>query len=88
MLFQLGQIVATPGALALMQETGTNPQKLLNRHVNGDWGDVCKEDAEENDFSVRYGHRILSSYVVGDGNVWIITEATRECTTFLLPVDY
>jgi hypothetical protein len=42
--FSLGQIVATPGALALMQEQGINPFELLSRHVRGDWGDLDEED--------------------------------------------
>jgi hypothetical protein len=45
--FQLGQCVATPGALALLEKTGFSAAFLINRHLHGDWGDVCKEDATE-----------------------------------------
>ena len=88
-LFELGQIVTTPGALDALETSGVNPLDLIKRHVSGDWGEVPPEDAQENDFSVKEGYRILSAYTVGDGvKIWIITEADRSATTFLLPDDY
>jgi hypothetical protein len=91
-LFSLGRVVATPGALELLRETGTNPAELLDRHAAGDWGDVPPEDARENALSIREGFRIISSYPVGDseagGKVWIITEADRSSTCILLPEEY
>ena len=37
--FPLGQIVATPGALELLQETGFSAAALISRHVQGDGGE-------------------------------------------------
>jgi len=88
-LFDLGQIVATPGALAAMANNGTDGLGLLARHVTGDWGDLDAEDKAENDFSVARRLRILSAYTLADGTkVWLITEADRSATTFLLPDEY
>jgi len=88
-LFELGQVVATPGALEAMEQAGADPGGLLRRHVTGDWGDLCKEDKAENDFSVSRRLRILSAYTLPDGvKVWLITEADRSATTFLLPEEY
>lgn len=88
-LFNLGQIVITPGALALLAENeDVNPGDLLRRHLTGDWGDMDEEDQATNDVAVVLGNRILSSYPVGDGKVWIITEWDRSVTTLLLPEDY
>ena len=87
-LFSPGQIVATPGALALLAKTGTDPLTLLSRHARGDWGDVDAKDAAENMYGVRHGFRILSSYTLPAGRVWIITEADRSLTTLLLPSEY
>ena len=39
-LFNLGQIVATPGALDAMAKTGDDPAVFLGRHVTGDWDDL------------------------------------------------
>ncbi len=89
-LFPLGRIVATPGALELLAATGTDPIELLSRHQSGDWGEVCPEDARENEFSVKRGFRVVSSYPVGKRGprIWIITEADRSSTCVLLPEEY
>jgi hypothetical protein len=57
--FDLGQIVATPGALAAT----TDEQRLhyLGRHSIGDWGCVYGEDWQTNDDAVKNGDRILSA---------------------------
>jgi hypothetical protein len=96
-LFRLGQILATPGALATLARLGVHPLSLvLGRHVVGDWGDLCEEDRELNIHSLANGMRIFSSYkltsTVGDTTttetVWVITEADRASTVTLLPSEY
>ena len=87
-LFPLGRVVATPGALELLDRMTANGFYLLQRHQSGDWGNISAEDAIENDFSVVYGNRILSSYSLGTERLWIITEADRSSTTLLLPEEY
>ena len=46
MLFQSGKIVATPGVLSLAGR-GLDLPEYLQRHLNGDWGDLCDEDKVE-----------------------------------------
>ena len=46
-LFPLGNIVATPGALSLLADAGVNPAELLRRHRCGDWGEVPEGDARD-----------------------------------------
>ena len=88
-LFPLGRLVATPGALALIRRVGEDHlPTLLERHRSGDWGEVPEEDARENEFSARHGFRIVSSYRVAGDKLWIITEADRSPTPFLLPEKY
>lgn len=87
--FPLGRIVATPGALQALEEANQNPFEFLERHQTGDWGELCEEDKNENEFSVRNGFRILSAYrTQNDMKVWVITEADRSVTTLLLPHEY
>ena len=86
--FPLGHLVATPGALDVLERENVDASSLLQRHQCGDWGAVPAGDAEANDFSVVNGNRILSSYPVGDERIWIITEADRSSTTLLLPDEY
>jgi len=94
-LFLLGQVVATRGAMSIGDMPLLN--RCLNRHVRGDWGCVCEEDRDTNKEALKAGNRILSAYAIddtqpceghGDNTLWIITEADRSVTTFLLPGEY
>lgn len=87
--FQPGRIVAAPGALATLEASGEAPLGYLARHVAGDWGDVGEHDRHENELSLTHGFRLLSAYILNSGTrIWIITEADRSMTTFLLPEEY
>ena len=88
-LFPLGSVVATPGALELLEENGQTPSVFIARHHSGDWGDaLCDEDKQANDAALKDGSRLFSSYKVGKEKIWIITEADRSSTCVLRPDDY
>jgi hypothetical protein len=93
-LFPMGQLSATPGALAAMgadqPEGMLLMAELLNRHASGDWGIAPPEDKEVNAEALREGLRLMSVYVLPDSmaEVWVITEADRSVTTILLPDEY
>ena len=88
-LFELGQMVATPGALASLSEADEAPLSYLVRHVTGDWGDLPDEDIEENRRSLEQDLRIFSAYHLNTGvKIYVITEWDRSVTTILLPEDY
>jgi hypothetical protein len=91
--FQLGQCVATPGALALLEKTGFSAAFLINRHLHGDWGDVCKDDAELNELALKDGSRLMSVYRLSSPeklkatprskrselpSLWLITDAAGD----------
>ena len=91
--FALGDVVATPGALALLQATGRSAASLLARHMHGDFGDTCRDDAALNELAIADGSRIMSVYRLVDAEklketskqkrtdlptVWIITDGTNE----------
>lgn len=88
-LFKLGQIVATPGALELLEQFGQQPGVYLKRHVTGDWGDIDPEDKGLNEQAIKDGLRIMSVYhLAPKKTIGIITEADRSVTTLLLPEEY
>ena len=96
-LFPTGRRTATRGVLEALDWNGQALMHCFFRHVSGDWGCVCPEDAATNDEAVREGNRILSAYPIdpdkpckgyGENCLWIITEADRSVTTFLLPDEY
>lgn len=87
--FTLGQIVATPGAIRALDESGQSAFEFLQRHVSGDWGELDDEDKRENELSLVHGFRLLSAYRLRSREkIWVITEADRSVTTLLLPEDY
>ncbi len=88
-LFPLGQIVATPGALAALERAKQPPTCFLARHAIWNWGELEPTDVAENEYSVAQGFPLLSSYETKAGErLWIITEADRSATTLLLPEEY
>ncbi|HEY8037954.1 MAG TPA: hypothetical protein VIF37_20455 [Methylobacter sp.] len=88
-LFDLGQTVATPGALEALEQVGVSAVSLLRRHQSGDWGDLGDEDLAENNAALHRGSRLFSSYQITDAiKIWVITEADRSATTLLLPKEY
>lgn len=89
MSFQMGQLVATPGAIRAFEAAGQIPIPFLQRHLAGDWGDCDDEDTRANDDALARGGRLFSVYHLNDGTkIWIITEADRSATTILLPEEY
>jgi len=74
-LFPLGQIVATPGALAALAKAGQTPLDFLTRHVCGDWGELDAHDRKENELGLKRGFRLLSSYRTSSGEATTLLNA-------------
>lgn len=90
MLFSSGRVVATAGVAFEMRRDNLFRDAVwacLARHLQGDWGDLDKEDMDTNDRAVLAGERVLSSYQTIK-KIWIITEADRSATTILFPDEY
>lgn len=93
-LFDLGQVLATPGALDALARNRSTGLDLIRRHVAGDWGLLSDDDKQSNQDALESGDRILSSYILSDETkLWVITEASgvegkRLATTILLPDEY
>jgi hypothetical protein len=87
-LFELGDVVATPGALTFCETHNVNPLLLLGRHIGGDYGDLSADDVAANVLAIQHDQRVFSSYQFKHGKVWVITEADRSSTCMLLPDEY
>ena len=89
--FSLGQVCVSAGVDSAITQNPAFMQFINNslaRHAKGDWGDLCSEDREGNEFSLKNGYRLLSAYKNDDQKIWIITEADRSATTVLFPDEY
>jgi hypothetical protein len=67
---------------------GEDTFAYLARHATGDWAELCAFDRHQNEVALRECYRVLSSYQLGEGSIWIITEADRSITTVLLSEEY
>ena len=97
--FALGQIAFTPGVIALDLGVGRITE-ILRAHASGDWGSVDAHDVKVNNGAIPDAlpdgdpaavfsrQRVLSRWSAGDSVFWVITEAGRHATTFLLPEEY
>jgi hypothetical protein len=86
--FQLGYVVATREVHE--NESLADIMNAIQRHANGDWGELDEHDKKLNDDAVKSGEdRILSKYTLSSGNqVYVITEWDRSVTTVLYPHEY
>ena len=83
----MGQLVMTRGALDALDKKSV--VKAIQRHRQGDWGELDPEDSKLNDQCLQEGGRLLSAYHdANDTKFWIITEADRSSTCVLLPEEY
>lgn len=88
---EYGGIVATRGIVDKMEECAAfcdDVQLALFRYFDGDWGELCEEDKEANEWAVHNAERVLAAYNTCEGKIWIITEWDRSATTILFPEEY
>lgn len=86
---RLGRVVVTKPALRKLLERGIDPFQLLTRHATGDWAEMDAGDRKANIEAAASGLRVFSAYRISESErIWIITEADRSVTTFLLPHEY
>lgn len=85
-LFESGQLFCTSGVGKLISPLSLMAN--LRRHLNGDWGTVDDQDWKINDHNRINGGRLISRYADSGIVFWVVTEADRSKTTFLLPSEY
>jgi hypothetical protein len=86
-LFALGRKGISRNALAVLGEAGTEPKRLFDRHVAGDWGVIEDKSWHLNRMAVDAGYGcIASAYaVLGDVRVVVLTQPDRSNTIMALP---
>jgi len=85
----LGRIEITPAAAAVLEQAGLQVEALLDRHRQGDWGEVDDHVRQHNAFSLRYGGLIRSSYGIAEGvDLLVSTSRDRTYTKLLLGDEF
>ena len=87
-LFKVGQVVATPAALAHCNHHSVDALNMIWRHAGGDWGDLCDDDIAANVHAIQHDLRVLSAYIVGGEKMYVITDWDRTATTLLMASEY
>jgi hypothetical protein len=82
--FELGQIVITDAAQAVLTTMAIEPLQLISRHRRQDWGDLPHESKQANHIALSVGGALHSSYTLGTHIVCITTNPQRSMTTILL----
>lgn len=89
--FKTGNLYQTRGIAAAIEES---PQLFIEiidayaRYINGDYGELCKEDIQANEEAIKNGYRIFAKYETSVDDIYIITEADRSATTILFYDEY
>lgn len=85
-LFELGQLLSTPGAMRVLDALDLTNFWIVEQHRHGEWGDLGTEDKASNDQALLNGGRIFSAYDVTNAaqgsstRLYVITEAINEAT--------
>jgi hypothetical protein len=82
--FELGQIVITDAAQAVLTTMEIEPLQLIARHRRKDWGDLPHEAKQANHIALSVGGALHSSYTLGAHVVCVTTNPQRSMTTILL----
>ena len=85
--FEIGNLIISKSANNVLDtESFTN---AVERHSCGDWGNISEDAKKGNEYALKRGEQLFSSYRDVNGvKFYIITEADRSVTTILLPGDY
>lgn len=96
-MLTLGQVVYTA---SITNDTFSNLYfrvfvlECLLKHLDYDFGAICKEDHNANMRAIQHGGRVFSMYLIPEElkidteKIYIITEADRSHTTVLYPHEY
>ena len=90
--FELGQVMMTAEITNEFKENKEfrkELQECLGKYAKCDWGDTCKHDSKLNDEAVKSNNdRIVAKYITSKGEIFIITEYNRSCTTIMFTYEY
>ena len=89
--FELGEIVITVDVAHYAEEINFDKIEMMSwlvRHQHGDWGEMDEKYKKANDNALLNDQRVVSSYLIGNEIVWIVTEADRSITAFMFPRQY
>jgi hypothetical protein len=92
--FELGKVFISKKCLQHCRSNHVSFANLLAKHASCNWGTVGRHVVATNERSIsgKENFRLMSSYLVGDRNIWIVTsrldgQGKRESTAIFLPSE-
>ena len=85
--FELGQIVITDAAQAVLTTEGIAPLQLIARYRKKDWGKLSHDAKQANQHALRVGGGLHATYSLDTHVVCIFTNPQRSLTSILLPSE-
>lgn len=86
--FELGRVLITASAAALLRDAGLSAQWVLRRHACGDWGEGPYEARIANERALTIGGEIASRYTVGSNSACsVFTAGDRLLTAIVADGD-
>lgn len=83
--FRHGRLIMSSRVSELVEQRRLHVQSYLQRHLNGDWGEVSAGTRQANEAALRTKEALFSAYAIdSELKLWIITEADRTVTTLLI----
>ncbi len=84
--FPLGRKIVSKNALAVLGEAKVDPNRLFERHAEGDWGVIESKSWYMNRMAIDSGYGCVASayMVLGEVRVAILTLADRSNTLMAL----
>lgn len=83
--FRHGRVILSSRVCDLAQQGRLNVLSYLQRHLNGDWGEVSARTQHANEAALHTKDALFSAYVINSElKLWIITEGDRSVTTLLI----
>lgn len=94
--FVIGGVVVSDGVLARIGHDLSRIRPLVQRHSQGDWGELEAEDAAAQTGQMHTSSVVrgqwMSVYHIDDATVWVLTNSNGHApdtvTTVLLPSEY
>ncbi|HEY2893773.1 MAG TPA: hypothetical protein VGJ16_06160 [Pirellulales bacterium] len=81
-LFDVGEIVITPAAIAALESSGQTLSEVLARHSSGDWGEVSAAVRLVNERGLTEYFNLQSCYSICEGqHLVVVTNGERTLTT-------
>jgi hypothetical protein len=87
-ILKLGDLVVTQLASSLLQNTHRKVGEFLDRHCSGDWGDLSEQDKNTNNLNLMVGNSVLSMYLVGGEQLFVLTNSKENQTIVFRKGDF